>query len=577
MKNLKKYLFLLSVSGLSLFCSSCTESVEYSEADKVKGQEVYFPNTIPAQVDLDREKTSHILQLMRGKTEGALKLNLNVEVSGKENLSSGSRITFPSSVEFADGSNTADIVIDYAISDKDYDKFIDVEMSLTEDAEVTPFGKSTISFKIGVPAPWGPVIKEGEESNGKPTMGTYMDDVMTCIFTGIEPEAYSVEIQQNAIDKTMFRIVEPYGKEYPYHEDLVSSGFPYDDSKKHYLTFSIKEPEKVVISGETGFTISNEGAIGIATFRDSEGVYKNGILTFPTKGVAFTLDGEVAGYANKNGAFKIAMPGIELADYSLDASFGGFHNANDGSVSGVIATVNKVGEDVKTIGFAIEKGNYVLGEEKDDTVALINNIADNKYSTGDIEYPKNYIIPFVPEESGIYSLLAVTLDEDNVKNVSKVVFNATAESWIPTFKVNYNSYYFKVSEQNLVMYQSSLNNNRFKISGSKCYKDFVFESINTQDGVYLIPVNMVASDPSVVVTGELGVLQSNKYIFLLNFYVGEDLKMEESQEVFTITEAIDSSVKPVSTFRLEEVTLKKVSFANKALELISEKVIVPLK
>lgn len=562
MKNLKKYLFLLSVAGLSFFSFSCTESVEYSQADKVVGQEVFFPNTIPAQVDLDREKTSHTLHLMRGKTDGALSLNLNVEISGKEKLSVSSKIKFPSSVEFADGSATADIVINYNISDKDYDKFVDVEMSLTEDAEVTPFGKSAVSFKLGVPAPWEPVTKEGQESDGKPTMGTYTDDVMTCVFSGIEPESYSVEIQQNAADKTMFRLVEAYGEAYPYHEDLVASGFPYDNSKKQYLTFSVDENNNVVIEGETGFSIP-DGSIGIATVKP--GVYENGIITFPKDGVVITINGmSTTTYVGKNDVFKIAMPGVELADYSLDASFGGFYKGNDGSVSGVIAAINKVGDDVKTIGFAVEKGDYVLGKEKNDTVSLIEKIGDNVYSTSDAEYPKNYIVSFVPEKSDIYSLLTVTLDEDNIKSVSKVVFSVTAESWTPVFKVDYSTSYFETGEKGLVMCQSSLNKNRFKITGSKYYKDFVFESVTVNDEILLNPVSIVASDPSLVVkTSENGKLQSNKYVFKLDFYKGTQPDKEKSNEVFTITETINDSVESELTFDLKEVSAKKTLFPNK--------------
>ena len=511
---------------------------------------------------------------MRGKTEGALKLNLNVDIEGEENLSSGSSITFPSSVEFADGSATADIVINYVVKDKDYDKFVDVEMSLTEDAEPTPYGQSIVSFKIGVPAPWEPV--DGAENA---TMATYMDDVMTAVFTGgIEPVAYKVEIQQNAANKSMYRLVNPYGKNYPYNESLVASGFPYDESKDYYLNFSIENPDKVVLEGETGFTIPSNGTLGVATLQGGEGQYKDGIITFPEQGLAYTFNGELWSYVNKNGKLKISMPGIDLSDFSIESSFEGIHKGNDSSIAGVIASVNKIGADVKLIGFAVEKGDFVLVNEED-TASLIKNIGENRYSTSEVEYPKSYIVPFTPKESGLYSLLTVVLDGDKIKNVSKILFKADAESWLPVYKVNYSTMIFQNDEKDLVVSQSSLNPDKFKITGSKYYKDFVFQTIEYEGNTMLIPLNIVSADPTIAfdINESLGQLMGNKYAFNLTYIKGnkENTSLSES---FVIIEAINDSeaVESVS-FNIEKQTEKKLMFSNKSLEMISGEVIVPLK
>ena len=91
--NMLSTMFLLV---LPLAFSACGDDVEYSPADKPGNEQVYFPTTMPKQVNLKRDATSFEVELTRVNTQEALTVNLETE--DKSGL-----FTVPASVGFEVG------------------------------------------------------------------------------------------------------------------------------------------------------------------------------------------------------------------------------------------------------------------------------------------------------------------------------------------------------------------------------------------------------------------------------------------------------------------------------------------
>ena len=162
-------------------------------------------------------------------------------------------------------------------------------------------------------------------------MATYTDDAILPLF-GNQPMTYQVEVLENKEQPGLFRMVDPYGPNFPL--------YPYASSYKEgsYIEIDATDPECVWIEGiqSTGLDVQNNGLMSItsmawyqvsntegATKEDAKegglcGIYSNGIITFPVDGIV-TIVGDRAYYGNRNGAFKLDMSNMTPVENSAPA------------------------------------------------------------------------------------------------------------------------------------------------------------------------------------------------------------------------------------------------------------------
>ena len=186
-----------------------------------------------------------------------------------------------------------------AITYDDYDNMIDVH---------------TMEFEF--------TVGNGDDNWVSLGMATYTDDLILPLF-GNDPMSYNVEVLENREKPGLFRIVDPYGPEFPLYPYASS----YADGT--YIEIDATDPEGVWIEGwqSTGLDIQNNGLMSItsmawhqanaqgATKEDAKeaglcGIYADGVITFPTDGLAVGV-GENAYYGNRNGAFRLDMSNLE--------------------------------------------------------------------------------------------------------------------------------------------------------------------------------------------------------------------------------------------------------------------------
>jgi hypothetical protein len=451
------------------------DDAKYTPAEQEPGAQVYFPSTNSSSVSLSSAANSFNVIVNRVVTDEAT--TVPVTVTGNDE----GYYTVPSSVSFAQGESTATLAVNYDPEVVGYDNYTSLTFTLASEY-TTEYGMSSYTVKVGIPAPW--------KSLGQ---CTYVDDYIST-FWGVGNQMYNVEIQENMLQPGYFRLVNAYGAAYPYNEDG-----DYDDSQDYYLEIHAEDPDGVYISTQNvgmdwgygeisvsslaGYYIDRAGKT-LQEMKDAgyTGTYQDGVITFP----ASTLLVGMANYnsgslytANGSGAFKVVMPGIVLADYSVEVAYAGKYTNAAGEDAGVIANLNSVGADVDFVRLAVVPGtdtDYAFEAARSENV----NVVDVDPSTAQA------LVPFTEApEDGKYILVAISYSGKVAQEASYATFKyvssgEAAETWTAQYVGNYSYTQFFGSEdepavdEGLVLYQSDKDANRWKIEHWGYDADFIF-------------------------------------------------------------------------------------------------------
>ena len=156
MKKLFKNSYI-ALAVLALGFSACTEQVEYTPAAVPATDQVYFSNANATKMDIAKEATSFDVYVSRIATDGAASIPVTVEADSLANA----LFVFPEYVEFADSMATAVYTV-YVKNGAvlEYEQYSSISLSISEELG-TPYGNSTFTFQVGVPAPWSEWEKFG--------------------------------------------------------------------------------------------------------------------------------------------------------------------------------------------------------------------------------------------------------------------------------------------------------------------------------------------------------------------------------------------------------------------------------
>ncbi len=393
MKKLN-YIILTLLSMFAMTWTACNDSIEWTIPEmSTEGRGVYFSNVAGSTVDLDRDANTFDVKILRSYTDCTETIALNVE-------NESGLFTIPTEVTFKEGKSSANITIGYNPADFSYDDYKAIKLSVADASKTFTYGYSTYEFSAGVPAPY--------KSLG---MATYREDFITTLF-GVDNEEYEVELQENELYAGIYRLVNPYGKAYPNNEEG-----DYDDSKDYYMIINAQDPEGVYITQTVTGTDWGYGAMIMWSMADYYmvrggyslaevkemgycGTLKDGIITFPTASLLFGMEGyNDAGlyYANQNGAFRVAFPGVVVGDYSIAVDYKGRFTDASGEINTAVANVT-LGEDVELAKVAMAM--------TDDPNVVYAGILDGSIEAQELE--KSQEVQFTLGEAGVYTIVAVS-------------------------------------------------------------------------------------------------------------------------------------------------------------------------
>lgn len=471
-----KILAISLATTMSVAFTACDDvSDDYVAASLEQGAKAYFLPSNAKQIDLLDSASSFDVKLSRSESSSALSVPVNFTAS-KEGV-----FTCPATVDFAAGSSEATLTVAYDGTKLDFEEPVD--FSITIDAAASSiYGIASYSATAMIPAPWASI-----------GVGTIVDDYITGFF-GVENVAWQVEIEAHQLIPGFYRLVNPYGAGYPYNEPG-----DYDTTQDYYLEIHAEDPSKVWIPTTTygmdwgygNFIFGSMAGLRIGQGKPeaAEGYYgqlADGIITFPANSLLIGMsDYDDGGLytCNESGAFKVVMPGIVLADYSVELSYAGkYYDASDNLYA--VAEVTALGEDVEEVRLAVAPA-----AEANDLVAAIVSGECEDYVA--LSAPGQAMLPMGADaESGKYSIVAVTYAGGEAQEANSVNFKYTSmsgepeETWTPLFFGDYEySLVFGTPEEpeydlDLVLYQSDNDPSRYKIAHWLMDVDFIFTMDN---------------------------------------------------------------------------------------------------
>lgn len=420
MNKIKNILSAMLLLALPLAFTACGDDVEYSPADKPVNAQVYFPTTNGATVDLSKDKTSFDVTLMRAKTDEAITVPITV-------TGGGSFFTIPTSVSFAQGVDKAVLSISYNPESLEYDAYSEIKLTIGDESATTPYGMAQYVFKAGIPAPW--------TSLGK---ATFSDAFLFA-------NKYSVELQRNDLNPSLYRLVDPYS------EGLTKESFTSNGDQSLYVEFTLLKPGDkigdVTITMEdlvyfpyycTGFfNTSNDYNTNVDAHHPSDfsSLNSEAAWTF-NRVLQYQADGTPAGvqlapyyYMNGHGGWNntqadgiitIIFPGASLKDYTINVEYKG-RFTNVGGDNYAVADI-QLGADVENAKVVMVEGN--------DIQAAINGILDG--SLKGIEVSQSGSVNIPSTANGLCSIVAVGYGEGESQEVAytSFEFSAGTDRWM---------------------------------------------------------------------------------------------------------------------------------------------------
>ena len=410
MKNLKM-LYIALIALVTGAFGACTN--EFEPGPQVSGPQVSFADTNVTSVEFtgaEGEENQKLI-LNRVETAEALMVDIIVEVEkGAEKF-----FSFPEIVVFEAGQDTAELLYTVDHAKFENDKSYTVKLYLLDEVS-TPYGCNewSVSFALN---PWD-LLKDSKGNNAK---GKFrgMD-----LFTGAFSYDPSIEIDVNIYEhksrKGYYKVENPWALSfaltYGYSSVAEAEADGLGNSNADFLIDATNPNQVIFVEQSAGIDVGygdmliQSGYPNYFPAAAGAGTLSEGIITFPTKGCICSLPSEGALlYGNINGMFRIVLPGVEIADYSLAVAYDGMDVAADNKTTTAKFKFT-YGADVTGIDYMI-----VAGNQEAQASALLSTLVagtdENILSVENFEVGKGEANVKVGLESGLYTIVAAPADK----------------------------------------------------------------------------------------------------------------------------------------------------------------------
>lgn len=249
----------LCLSAVAFTSCDGEKEAAYVPAQPVEVPEVYFNlGDDSTLINLGDTDTDVKFTLYRKNATGTLTTSLSyTAVTYKANAENPNKVAadktlfnVPSSVTFADGKNDVEITMTLDPTLLDANNIYEVTFTVG-DGEVTPYFSQVLAYKLKY-NPFENVIGPNGE-----TKAVLLDFLMTTWFNVPTDTEFEVQLQKSPAIEGLYRLVNPYGMDYPYNEDGDVDG------KVHYLYFNAANPKAVFMCNASGDALENDGTFPI--------------------------------------------------------------------------------------------------------------------------------------------------------------------------------------------------------------------------------------------------------------------------------------------------------------------------
>ena len=409
---MKKFFKIFAVAALACatFVACEQEFDSYDPAAMESTAQVYFSKDAATTINILGEESVEI-PVMRAVNGAGVTANITATVDAEY----ADLFTIPTSVAFADGETSTSLVITFDPTKLTYGTKYPISLQIAADM-ITDYGKDVINLTLDYPEPL--------KSLG---MGLFTDDAMGPLF-GYSAETFEVEIIENTVNPNVLYAKNAYGGQY--WIDVFGAPDSFKDMPDSYLEFDITDPNKVQIKKQSLGVNLGYGTNYIFTDytgKSEFGTFKDGIISFPV-GTVYIEDDDGAYAMNRSGLFRLVMPGVELADYSLSLIANGT-KVVDGKAYPVVDAI--FGADVAQMTMAVLEGHYQNMESVWSQVPALIEAGQVKAVTVDaydqtVEEDKDSEVARMsivgPEalEAGIYTAFVIPVNADGESQLGDI-------------------------------------------------------------------------------------------------------------------------------------------------------------
>ncbi len=425
-------LYIALIALVASTFGACTN--EFEPGPQMPGPQVSFLSSNPTQVEFTgaANENTQKLTLTRIEKEEELTVDLLIEVDSKYSTI----FSIPETVTFAAGEATTELVYTVDQSKLSSDVDYSVNFLIADEMMSTPYGYTEWKVNYAL-NPWE-IVKDSKGNNAKGKFrGLAVVDYVWNIDTTLETE---VDIYEHKSKPGVYKIANPwtatfaFGFGYSTIEDAISAGmvttnadFIIDASNPNAVVF--EEQSMGIDIGYGDMSIMSGYPLYVADPASGAGTLADGIITFPAgTGILFYSPGiNIANglgansllYANTSEMFRIVMPGVEVADYSLAVEYNGMDVTADD-----VATAKfkfTYGDNVTGIKYMIVKGN-VENNPLEALATLFAGTDENILTVEDfVKGGKTANVRVGLESDTTYTIVAAPADKNNELR-SKEVF-----------------------------------------------------------------------------------------------------------------------------------------------------------
>ena len=382
MKKLFKNSFI-ALAVLALGFSACTEQVEYAPAEMPSNDQVYFSNTNATKIDIEKEAVSFDIHVSRIACGAAASVPVTVEADSLANV----LFDFPATVEFGDSMTTA--VYTVSVNEGivlEYEQYSNISLSISEEI-ATPYGNSTFSFQVGVPAPWSDWEEFGK---GTFNLGIYWSG------THSELPIYYREYLLNDIDAQFYipGIANSMDLTIEYNRETGACQIlpQFAATNSNY--------GQVTITDIPHYPFTNIDPKDYETYPCTFDAEK-GLFTFNVAYIVCTLYNANTNGSFGNGVETFQLDGYYVPDYSFTMEYRGNYVDKNGTNNAVIST---------TKGVDVAKYLMTVISADEDANAAIQGMLKGEVACDTLTEAGFYAYPMTA--SGNYKALAITFDAE---------------------------------------------------------------------------------------------------------------------------------------------------------------------
>lgn len=388
MKSIKIF-FLATVAIVAGLFTACSDD-DFKAGPEVDGAQVYFPENVTTQHSISDDVSSIAIPVKRIAKDEAL--TVAVLASDESGL-----FTIPSSVSFAAGKETSELLITFDRTKLEDGKEYPLSFLINDEDNTTPYGNRSLDITV-MPWPW---VKMGT--------GKFREGWLSDVFTGNMFEI-DVTVHSHKSKEGIYMVEEMLG--WPYMTEFfgatqeeLSEQFSYTPSN---IVIDCSNATQVTIEEQWSGITENSNGYGNFMIASAEpGTLVNGVITFPKDGLTAKLVGLDREFpANSQGTFRIMLPGAEIVDYTLSAAYAGMKVSADGETASAVIDFT-YGADVTGISYVLASGN--VSDTADEIAAAIAaGTAENIYEVKDFAVGAEKVsVEAELEASGVYTVIAL--------------------------------------------------------------------------------------------------------------------------------------------------------------------------